>query len=44
MSWKELNKEMDKIEHIVESLDENPTQDDVTGTEEDEKMSEEKTE
>ena len=37
MSWKELNKEMEKIENIVKSLEDNPTRDDI---EEDDKLSE----
>ena len=41
MSWKELNKEMEKIENIVESLEDNPTRVDI---EEDDKLSEGKIE
>ena len=41
MSWKELNKEMDKIENIVDSHEDNPTWDDI---EEDDKLSEGKIE
>ena len=41
MSWKELNKEMEKFENIVESLEDNPTRDDI---EEDDKLSEGKIE
>ena len=37
MSWKELNKEMEKIENIVESLEDNPTRGEI---EEDDKLSE----